>query len=73
MMKSDNMISYDVNSNTNQQHVKSSTSSLRQQSRSLSDNNDGLSRLQQDQELLSRQSLPTLTTPTVMETKVLFL
>ena len=71
MMKSDSMISYDLNSNTIQRQEKSSTSSLRQQSRSLSDNYDGMNRLQQDQELLSRQSLPTLTTPTVMETKVL--
>ena len=70
MMKSESMMSYDL-------HQKKSSSSLRQtqQSRprflSDNDNNDGLNRLQQDQELLSRQSLPTSTTPTVMQTKVL--
>ena len=74
---SSSSISYDV-TNGNQKSLRhtsdlgSSHNKFQQQPRVLS--GESLTqeqRLQQDQELLSRQSLPTLTTPYVMQTKVL--
>ena len=72
---SSSSVSYEVNSSGGNNNQKLSLRQQQQQNRQprlLS--SDGLSqeeRIKQDQELLSRQSLPTLTSPNVMHTKIL--